>query len=238
MRGCFHVLSCLALAGTAAVQLEAQAFSLEHYAKVARVSALQVAPDGNRAALVVAWPDYDSNVWEAEVVEVDLRSRLMRTLTQRMSASSPRWSPSGDRLAFLASVEGKSQLFILPGGGGDARQVTHSPTGVGTFAWRPDGAALAFVASSPPPPGSRYDDAFEINGNDYLTRAAPRANHLYSIASDGGEATQLAGGEWSIPGLFSTIAWSADGRQLYFTRQESAGTREWERRELVSVLKL
>ena len=235
MRGCLHVLSCLALTGTVAVQAEAQTFSLEHYAKVARVTALHVAPDGNRAALVVAWPNYDTNVWEAEVVEVDLRSRATRTLTQRKSASSPRWSPSGDRLAFLASVEGKTQLFVLPAGGGDARQVTYAPTGIGTFAWRPDGAAFAFVASATSPARGKFDDAFEINGNDYLTLAAPRANQLFSIASDGGEATPLAGGDWSIPGLFSTITWSADGRLLYFTRQESAGTREWERRAL-SVL--
>jgi dipeptidyl aminopeptidase/acylaminoacyl peptidase len=228
-------LSCLVLALTLTSRAEGQTFTLEHYAKVARVSDLRLTPAGDRAALVVAWPNYEANVWESEIVQVDLRSRAQRTLTQRKSASTPRWSPSGDRLAFLATVEGKAQIFVLPSNGGEARQVTLSPTGVGTFAWRPDGAALAYTASAPLPQRGRFDDAFEVNGNDYLTLAAPRPVHLWLVAADGGTATSLAQGAWSVPGLFSTITWSADGRLIYFTRQESAGTREWERRALSTL---
>lgn len=224
---------CLTLGSVAlASRAAAQTFSLEHYANIARVTDLRVAPSGDKAVFVVAWPNYDANAWESEIVEVDLRSRAQRTLTQRKTASSPRWSPDGDRLAFVAIVEGKAQLFVLPARGGEAVQITHSPTGVGTFAWRPDGRGFAFTAAPPPASRGRFDDAFEVNGNDYLTLAAPRAVHLWTVGAEGGSATRVAEGEWSIPSLFATVSWSADGKQLYFTRQESPGTREWERREL------
>ncbi|MCC6929101.1 MAG: S9 family peptidase [Gemmatimonadaceae bacterium] len=221
--------AALATSGTA------QTFSLDHFANIARVSDLRLAPASDRAVFVVAWPNYESNAFESEIVEVDLRTRVQRTLTQRKTASSPRWSPDGDRLAFLAAVEGKTQLFVLPTRGGEAVQVTRSPTGVGSFAWRPDGLGFAFTAAPSPASRGRWDDAFEVNGNDYLTLAAPRTVHLWTIAADGGAATRVAEGEWSIPSLFATVSWSADGKKLYFTRQESPGTREWERRELSVV---
>ncbi|MEP7345071.1 MAG: S9 family peptidase, partial [Gemmatimonadaceae bacterium] len=218
----------LALPGRA----ESQTFTLDDYAKVARVTDVRVAPQGDRAVMVVAWPNYDSNAWESEIVQVDLRSKAQHTLTQRKTASSPRWSPTGDRLAFLAQVEGKAQLFVMPTAGGDARQVTRSPTGIGTFAWKPDGSALAFTASTPPEARGKFDDAFEVNANDYLTLSAPRPVNLWIIGADGGEAKSVARGDWSLPGLFSTLAWSADGRTITFTKQDGAGTRDWEKRSL------
>ncbi len=232
-RGRRKILPLLLLAaGGFASVASAQGFTLDHYARVARVTDLRLAPAGDRAAFVVAWPNYEVNAWESEIVEVNLRDRSQRTLTQRRTATAPRWSPTGDRLAFLAEAEGRLQLFVLPASGGDARQVTRSSTGVRSFAWRPDGNGFAFVAPKPLPARDKYDDAFEVNGNDYLTLSAPRAAHLWSVGIDGGAATLLAEGEWSIPSLFSTISWSADGKQIYFTKQESAGTREWERRSL------
>ena len=49
-------------------------FTLEHYAKVARVSDVRIAPAGDRAVMVVAWPNYEANAWESEIVLVDLRT--------------------------------------------------------------------------------------------------------------------------------------------------------------------
>ena len=227
----FHLVLVLPVLGVPH-RGESQTFTLEHYAKVARVTDVRVAPQGDRVVMVVAWPNYESNAWESEVVQVDLQSRTQRTLTQRKTAASPRWSPSGDRIAFLSQVEGKAQLFVMPVPGGDARQVTLSPTGVGTFAWKPDGSSFAFTAAAAPEARERFDDAFEVNANDYLTLASPRQVHLWTVSADGGVAKVLARGEWSVPGLFSTLAWSADGRTITFTKQDGAGTRDWEKRAL------
>jgi len=213
----------------------AQGFGLDDYAKVARVNDLQLAPQGDRAVMVVAWPNYDANAWESEIVQVELRTRAQRVLTQRKTASTPRWSPSGDRLAFLAVTEGKPQLFVLPAGGGEARQVTRAPTGVAGYAWKPDGSAFVYRAAAEPPARGKHDDAFEVNANDYLTLAAPRQVQLWLVNADGGEATPLARGRWSIPTLAATTAWSPDGRSILVTQQAGAGSREWERRELAVV---
>jgi dipeptidyl aminopeptidase/acylaminoacyl peptidase len=229
----------LLLAGTLAGTLvgaipsaQAQTFGLEHYAKVARVSDLRVAPQGDRAVMVVAWPNYESNAWESEVVQVDLRTRALTTLTHRKTAASPRWSPDGDRLAFLASVDGKAQVFVMSMAGGEARQVTHAPLGVTSFAWKPDGSAFAYVAAPEPPTRGRFDDAFEVSDNDYLTLSAPRSMQLWTIPADGSTGSVVAKGEWSIPSLNPALAWSTDGRSIIFAKQDGPGTRNWEKRDL------
>lgn len=43
-------------------------FTIEHYAKIARVSDVRIAPAGDRAVMVVAWPNYEANVWESDLM--------------------------------------------------------------------------------------------------------------------------------------------------------------------------
>lgn len=220
----------------AALPMAAQTFTFDHYAKVARVSDLRVAPAGDRAVFVAAWPNYRANAWESEVYLLDLKTKQVRPLTQRKTAGSPRWSPGGDRLAFTAAVDGKPQIFLMAIDGGEARQLTKSPTGAGNHAWRPDGAAIAFSAAEEPPKREKPDDSFEVDGNDYLTLAAPRATHVYVVSTGDGPLPRAAErslrGAWSL-GVFTGLNWSPDGVKLAFNRQESAGSRNWERRALV-----
>ncbi|HYW32950.1 MAG TPA: S9 family peptidase, partial [Gemmatimonas sp.] len=210
----------------------AQTFTLDHFAKVARVTELRVAPAGAKAAIVVAWPNYERNAWESELLQVNLATGAQEYLTGRRTVAAPRWSPSGDRLAFTAVVEGKAQLFVLPMGGGEARQVTQSTTGVGIYAWKPDGSAFVYTAAEAPEKRGTFDDSFVVDGNDYLTLSAPQRVHLWTVSATGGEVKVLARGDWSVPGFSATVSWSADGRAVVFTKQDGPGTREFEGRGL------
>lgn len=230
---CVLLLSLAPRTSARSVEGGGGTFTIEHYAKVARVSDVRIAPAGDRAVMVVAWPNYEANAWESEIVLVDLRSKAQRTLTRRKTASSPRWSPNGDRLAFLANVDGKPQVFVMPADGGEAEGWTKAPNGVGIFAWKPDGNGFAYTAVPEEPKRAQFDDAFEVNANDYLTLSAPRRAQVYTIAKARGDAVLVAGkGEWTVPSLFATLAWSPDGRTLTFTRQDGTGTRNWEKRSM------
>src|SRR5947209_7310507 len=129
----------------------ASRFDLSYFAKTARVSDPQISPDGKSIAIVVSRPNYVENRHHAQIVLVDVATGSQRTLSyERRGVSSPRWSPTGDRLAFLAmdtSLKPRTQLFIMPMSGGDALQITNAPAGVQQFAWRPDGTMIAYAAS-------------------------------------------------------------------------------------------
>lgn len=59
---------------------------------------------------------------------------------------SPRFSPGGERLAFVSTRNEKPQIFLIPLDGGEARQLTHAPFGATTPVWSPDGRYLAYLS--------------------------------------------------------------------------------------------
>src|SRR5580698_1924244 len=139
-------------------------FDLAWASKMVRVSDPQFAPDGKTLVAVVTRSDFEEDLNLAELVAIDIATGKERDLTHdRKSVSFPRWSPSGNRVAFLAQDGDKhNQIFILDMAGGDAQQLTHHPTSIQQFAWQPDGSALAFAAANESPKktgADRFDDA-------------------------------------------------------------------------------
>jgi dipeptidyl aminopeptidase/acylaminoacyl peptidase len=72
-----------------------------------------------------------------------------RQLTRgHANSSSPVWSPSGDRIAFVrADEKGKAQIHVLAVAGGEAQPVTKLETGAGNPRWSPDGKKILFTTS-------------------------------------------------------------------------------------------
>jgi dipeptidyl aminopeptidase/acylaminoacyl peptidase len=207
-------------------------FDLAWVGKIVRVSDPQVSPDGKSLAAVVTRPDYEDDLNLSELALVDLATGKSRDLTHgRKAASFPRWSPNGDRLAFLAPDGDKhNQIFVLEMAGGDALQVTHSPTSIQQFAWKPDGSAFAFAAIDEAPRktgADKFDDAFEVGDNDFLVKEKSLPTHLWLVPSSGGEAKRLTSGSWTLPVAFppgppaSPIAFTPDGNKLIYVRLES-----------------
>ena len=229
-------VSLCSLAFLAAVSVSAQTRKIElsDLAKIVSVSDPQISLDGKSIVFVVSRPNIEQDRSDRELVLMDIASGAQRILTyDRKGVGSPRWSPNGDRLAFVA-VEGtakdaKPQVFVLPMTGGEARKLTDAPEGIEQFAWRPNGQDIAYVTSDEPENKKeieKHHDAFEVGDNDYLATEAALPSHLWLIAADGGKPKRLTSGAWSLPksappsSPASPISWSPDGKWLLFTRQE------------------
>ncbi len=219
--------------GTAATR-----FGLDHLDRLVRVSEPQISPDGKSIVVAVQRAQTESNRWASELVLVEVASGQQRPLTRnRKEVHHPRWSPSGDRLAFLATQgEGKAaapQIFVLPMNGGDAHQITCCASGVQHFAWRPDGAEIAFAAADEAPNKKEIEkgnDAFEVGNDDLFTSSAPMPVHIWLVSAEGGEPQRKTSGAWSLPWVLppmsppSPLSWSPDGRRLAFVRQATPHT--------------
>jgi dipeptidyl aminopeptidase/acylaminoacyl peptidase len=228
---------------TAAASAQQRRIQLEDLTKIVTVSDPQISPDGKSIVCVVARQNFDEDRSDNELVLVDVASGSQRVLTyDRKRVGSPRWSPSGDRLAFVAVVpytkdkkddatkrEDSPQVFVMSMSGGDAKKVTNAPRGVEQFAWRPNENDIAYVTSDDPPNQKdieKHNDSFEVGDNDYLASAAPTSSHVWMVKADGGEAKRLTSGTWSLPksappsSPASPISWTPDGKSLTFTRQE------------------
>ena len=211
---------------------QARHFAADDLPKIVRVGDPQVSPDGKTIAFTVGRANLKEDRWDSEIDFVDVATKRVMVMTHdRMGVGSPRWSPSGDRLAFVAQDSAKkAQIYLLPMGGGDAVQLTRSKTSVSGMAWRPDGAALAFTAPDDEvekKDEAKFDDAFEVGDGDFLQRSAAVPVHLWVVTADG-EMKRLTSGTWSVPnhlpGSSPKIAFTPDGGSLLFERADTAHT--------------
>src|SRR5712691_9586909 len=115
---CLVLTTVLAVVGLAQ---QPRRMQLDDLGRLVRVSDPQIAPDGKSIVIVVARANYDENRYDADLVLVDVASGNQRTLTrERRNVSHPRFSPGGDRLAFLSNVavasgqQPRPQIFVMP----------------------------------------------------------------------------------------------------------------------------
>src|SRR5262249_17688641 len=161
---------------------------------------------------------------DSELVLVDISARSQRAITHaRRTVKQPRWSPDGSRIGFLASIDGKPQIFALPIAGGEPWQVTKSPMGVQQYAWRPGGQEIPFVAEDEAPKRTgedRHNKSFEVQNNHFLVTDAPRPAHLWIVPAAGGAARRLTSGAWTLSISMppsppsSPLSWSPDGNRI------------------------
>lgn len=200
---------------------------------------LAISPDGKRIALVASRADYVDNRYAKALVLIDAATGTQRHLVaNRQTVSSPRWSPSGDRLAYLDGESGGSQqIYVLSSFEGSAEsavRITDAPRGVGMYRWSADGASFAYTTADAAEERSgeeRHNRSFNAGEGDYLTTAPPTPSHVWLISSNGGEARRLTSGKDSVIDL----TWLANGREIAVMSQPSAYFTDFRNKSLSSV---
>ncbi len=126
------------------------------------VGDIRIAPDGKHAVWTKRVPDKEKNELIAHLMLSGLTAKTEIQLTRgEHSASSPRWSPDGKRIAFLFARpapkqakgkreddekdDGKTQIWLINPFGGEPWALTDSPRDINTFAWK-DNDTLLYVA--------------------------------------------------------------------------------------------
>jgi dipeptidyl aminopeptidase/acylaminoacyl peptidase len=205
---------------------------------IVQVAEPRVSPDGEEVAFVRKVPD-DEESYSSTIYLVSTGGdRLRRFTVDEGSDSQPRFSPSGDRLAFVSTRgadDDRPQLWVVPTDGGEARQVTNVAGGVSGIEWSPDGTRIAFTQQASEEDREEERDIevpeeFQPESPDprVIDRTVYRSmqryfdgkrSHVYTVELGGDrpdeddEIERHTDGDWD----FASPTWG-DETTLYFTK--------------------
>ena len=192
----------------------------------------QISPDGSRVVYQRTSMDLMRDRQRSELWIVNADGSGHRRLA---AGRSPRWSPDGDRLAYLA----EGQIRVRWMDTGDTATITQLTESPGGLRWSPDGSRIAFhrLVRDPapqltpppkPPPGAEWADPPILenrfkNRQDGVGYLDFGHRHLFVVNAAGGTPRQVTSGDFQHSGA---PAWTPDGRHLVFSSNRSA---DWER---------
>ena len=200
----------------------------------------QISPDGEHVVYARAGMDRMKDRRHRSLWIVDTDGERHRKLTHGEGGEgSPRWSPSGDRVAYVASTDEGSELFVRWMDTGQTARLTQLDRSPSGLAWSPDGTMLAFsmlvpepyptldVTMPTPPKGAEWADKprvirrlnHEADGSGDIE---PGFRHLFVVPAEGGTPRQVTTGDYQHGPDFD---WLPDGSGLVFSANRQA---DWE----------
>lgn len=180
-----------------------------------QITDTEISPDGEHVAYVVQEAVMDETTSEfrqqIHVVATDGSSDTQYTRGEH-SSFSPRWSPSGDRIAFLSARGGPPQVYLMRLRGGEPYRVTDAETGVSSFQWGPGGERIAYTMTDPKSKAERQRETEKRDVN--VVNQEHRYAHLYTTevkpADDTTRTVQrLTRGDFHVTGF----DWHRTGQQ-------------------------
>jgi len=228
---CFALLLCFALASHVAAQRPMQPADI---LRVATPAEAQISPDGTRVAYTLTTVEGKENRTTIYLAATSARanSRPAPLLPTGWTASAPRWSPDGKRLAFLSAHDGRDGIWVV-----NLDDATRTPRFIApiyttnfhiayageSLAWSPDSRRLAYISTDVPEPMTAADANAPrvITRLQYKSRTAfsdNRRTHVFVTDIERPAPRKLTDGDY----YDHALTWNPDGREIAFLSNREA----------------
>jgi len=218
-------LALIVSAAAPAAQNVSRGWTTDLIMQVKRVGPVVPSLDGTRVAFGVSEAQMQGEkseyLTQIHVANADGSGAFQLTRGDK-SATSPRWSPDGQWIAFLsARGDTKAHIFRIRVAGGEAEQVTAEKGSISALEWSPDGKSLAFLMADPKTEddekaAKEKRDARVIDENEKLAG-------LYIVAVEKNADGKRTSKRLSRPTMHVTgMEWAPDSRTIVFAHAASA----------------
>lgn len=217
--------------------------------KLAQPASCRLSPDGSRAVVAVSQPDREQlrNVSHLWMCDVHGARKPFQFTHGKSSESGAQWSPDGRSIAFLSARSGKSEIWVIPADGGEARQLTKLGGSISDFRWSPNGKKLAVIFTPQDAEAKKREEMkkrgepghetpkvreisrlfYKLDGAGFLPGGKA---HLWVVDAANGKGKQLLRDEKYTEG---DPCWAPDSNSIYFTSNRSEDPeRDFERSDI------
>jgi dipeptidyl aminopeptidase/acylaminoacyl peptidase len=236
---CIGLALVAVLAGPATAEQPLKTFRAEDVFELEYASDPRISPDGRRIVYERRSNDIMTDSTRSNLWIVDSDGQRHRPLVSgAVSATSPRWSPTADRIAYLKAGENRTDIMVRWMDTGQTARVASLEQGPSSLTWSPDGRALAFTMpvkaefeplaeSRTGPEGSEWSEPVKVfdavrykrDGTGFVETAF---THIFLVPAEGGTPRQLTDGDFNHQG---PLSWSPDGARIFFSANRDA---DWE----------
>jgi dipeptidyl aminopeptidase/acylaminoacyl peptidase len=195
------------------------------------VSDPQISPDGEwivyrRMGFDIMKDTKKGNLWMIRSNGTDHQKLTSREVNE----SSARWSPKGNKIAFVSGTDEGSEIYMYWIKTGKIAKISQLPFSPNSLTWSPDGKQLAFTMLIPEkspvsakmpekPKGAKWAESpritdrlkHEADGRGYIK---PGYQHIFVISAEGGAIRQITSGNYNHRG---TLSWSPNSDKIFFS---------------------
>jgi len=228
---CAFFLFALSFVATA----QNRTYTVEDLLKVRRVGDPQVSPDSRYVVFTIGDVNFDANRVVTQIYRISIDGSDLKQLTNgEKSATAPRWSPDGKKIAFTTG----GQIWLMDSDGDNKEQITKISTEAAAPVWSPDGKWLAFTSDVYP---ECSDDACNQKKDEAAEKSKVKAHvttrllfrhwtewrdvkrtHVFVVSSNGGTARDMTFGDFDSPPYAAAsgvdFSFSPDSRELAYLR--------------------
>ncbi|MEX0997554.1 MAG: S9 family peptidase [Flavobacteriaceae bacterium] len=182
-------------------------------------SSPEISPDGNQIVYLRNQFDIMTDKKFTNLWLIDFEGEKELPLTSgKQNFSSAKWSPDGEKIAYVSAEEGSAQIFVRWMKTGQTASVTNLTKSPGNLSWSTDGKWIAFTMTVPaeepkigkfpgPPKGAEWAkpakiiDQINYRSDGNFKFVEPGFSHVFVVSSSGGAARQVTFGNYNHSGI-------------------------------------